>query len=150
MGQSLIKNYLHLVFSTKHRVPFIDDAIEEELHAYLGGICSRLGCPPIRVGGYKDHIHILCILSAKIPLMKLMEEVKGHSSKWIKTKGHRYKNFYWQNGYAAFSVNPRGVERVTKYIENQHAHHGKNTFKEELIAFLREYQIKFEERYLWD
>lgn len=150
MGQSLIKNYLHLVFSTKHRAPMIDAQIEEELHAYIGGICSRMGCTPLRVGGYTDHVHILCILSAKIPLMKLMEEVKGHSSKWIKTKGESYKNFYWQNGYAAFSVNPRGVDRVIEYIKNQHAHHGKRSFKQELIAFLEEYQLKYDERYLWD
>jgi REP element-mobilizing transposase RayT len=83
MGQSLVKNYLHIVFSTKHRQEVIQAPVEEELHAYLGGICKNLECPPIKVGGYTDHVHILCLLSKKIALIKLMEELKSHSSKWM-------------------------------------------------------------------
>ena len=94
MGQSLVKNYMHLVFSTKHREPLIHPPVEAELHAYLGGICNKLECTVIKVGGYTDHIHILCMLSKKIALMKLMEELKSHSSKWVKTKGTGYQNFY--------------------------------------------------------
>ena len=86
MGQSLNKIYVHLVFSTKHRNPLITDSIKDELFNYLGGICKNLECNPIQVGGYKDHVHILCLLSKKITLMKLLEEIKSHSSKWIKTK----------------------------------------------------------------
>src|SRR5205809_8083129 len=99
MGQSLVKNYLHIVFSTKYRQPFIQPPVEAELHAYLAGICNRLECHAVIVGGYTDHIHILCSLSKKLPLMKLMEELKSHSSKWIKTKGSSFHDFYWQNGY---------------------------------------------------
>ena len=106
MGQSLVTNYLHIVFSTKHRLALIDDVIENELHNYLGGICKNLECQPLKVGGFEDHIHILCMLSKKITLVKLMEELKSHSSKWIKNTGEAYHNFYWQDGYGAFSVNP--------------------------------------------
>ncbi len=94
MGQSLVKNYVHIVFSTKHRQELIHPPVEEELHAYLGGICKKLECHPIKVGGYTDHIHILCMLSKKTALMKLVEEIKSHSSKWIKTKGKGYADFY--------------------------------------------------------
>jgi len=87
MGQSLVKNFIHIVFSTKHRQHLIHAPVEEELHAYIGGICNRLQCQSIIVGGYTDHIHILCKLTQKIALMKLLEEVKSHSSKWMKTKG---------------------------------------------------------------
>jgi len=59
MGQSLVKNHIHLIFSTKNRVAMIDDTIETRLHEYLGGICKNLGCQPIKVGGYIDHVHIL-------------------------------------------------------------------------------------------
>lgn len=72
MGQSLVKNYIHIVFSTKYRAPLIHAPVEEELHAYLGGICNRLDCQVLKVGGYTDHIHILCMLSKKISLMKLL------------------------------------------------------------------------------
>ena len=66
MGQSLVKNYLHIIFSTKHRQPMIHPPYEDELHAYLGGICKNLECHPIKAGGYTDHIHILCMLSKKM------------------------------------------------------------------------------------
>ncbi|MBL7840738.1 MAG: IS200/IS605 family transposase [Cyclobacteriaceae bacterium] len=150
MGQSLVKNYVHLVFSTKHRQPLINPPVEEELHAYLGGICNRLECTVIKVGGYTDHIHILCMLSKKIALIKLMEELKSHSSKWIKEKGRRYADFYWQNGYGAFSVNPAEVDTVIAYISNQHEHHSKKTFQDEHRALLKKYDIAYDERYVWD
>ena len=150
MGQSLVKNYVHIVFSTKHRKPLISDPVETELHSYLGGICNKLGCQVIKVGGYTDHIHILCLLSKKITLVKLLEELKSHSSRWIKTKGGVYTNFYWQDGYGAFSVNPSEVEVVKHYIANQKEHHSKKTFQDEYKAFLKKYDVEFDERYVWD
>ena len=150
MGQSLVKNYLHIVFSTKYRQPLIQESIEEELYSYLGGICNNLECHVIKVGGYTDHIHILCMLSKKVPLMKLLEELKSHSSKWIKSKGAAYSNFSWQNGYGAFSVNPSQVERVIQYIANQKEHHRKKAFKTEYLEFLEKNEVPFDERYVWD
>ncbi len=150
MGQSLVQNYIHLVFSTKHRQPFITPNIEDELFAYLAGICNNLDCKAIKVGGYLDHVHILCKLSKKIALIKLLEEVKSHSSKWIKTKGSEFANFYWQDGYGAFSVNPSEVDVVIKYIENQKNHHKTKTFQDEYRQFLKKYQVEFDEKYVWD
>ncbi len=150
MGQSLVKNYVHIVFSTKYRQPFIHPPVEAALHSYLGGICKRLECQPIEVGGYIDHVHILCKLSQKIALMKLVEEVKSHSSKWMKTHGDGYQNFYWQNGYGAFSVNPAETDRVQRYIARQHEHHRKSTFQDEFRAILRKYDVEYDERYVWD
>ena len=150
MPQSIAYNYLHITFSTKYRVPMIDEAIEEELFKYIGGICKKLDCNPVKVGGYRDHVHILCVLSRKIALMKLLEEIKSHSSKWIKTKGDKYKNFYWQRGYGSFSVNPAEIDVVIRYIENQAEHHKKKTFQDEYIAFLKKYNAEYDERYLWD
>lgn len=135
MGQSLVKNYLHIVFSTKYRQPLITQAIEGELFTYLGGICKQLKCQPIKVGGHVDHIHILCMLSKKMTLTKWMEEIKSHSSKWMKTKGVEFKNFYWQNGYGAFPVKPSEVERVVDYIANQKEHHRKKPFNMNIEAF---------------
>jgi putative transposase len=150
MGQSLVKNYIHIVFSTKYRQHLIHPPVEEELHSYLGGICNKLGCTVIKIGGYTDHVHILCRLSQKIALMKLVEVVKSHSSKWIKTKGIGYENFYWQDGYGAFSVNPSQVDIVTAYIANQHEHHQKKTFQKEYRLFLNKYKITYDEKYVWD
>jgi len=150
MGQSLVKNYLHIIFSTKYRQPLISEAIENELHSYLGGICKRLECAPIKIGGYYDHVHILCLLSKKITLIKLLEEVKSHSSKWIKTKDESLKDFYWQDGYGAFSVSPAEVDVVIKYISTQKEHHSKITFQDEYRTFLKKYHVEFDEQYVWD
>ncbi|HRG07330.1 MAG TPA: IS200/IS605 family transposase [Cyclobacteriaceae bacterium] len=150
MGRSLVKNYLHIVFSTKNHQPLIHPPVETELHSYLGGICNNLECPVIKVGGYTDHIHILCLLSKKLMLIKLMEELKSHSSKWIKTKGTGYENFYWQDGYGAFSVNPSEVDTVINYIDKQHDHHTEKSFQEEYRAFLKKYKVDYDEKYVWD
>lgn len=150
MGQSLVKNYIHIIFGTKQRVPLIHQPIQDELYSYVGGICKEMECYPIKIGGYTEHIHILCMLSKKIALMKLLEEVKSHSSKWMKTKDTTLKNFYWQNGYGAFSVNPSEIDNVMVYIENQKEHHRKKTFQDEYRAFLKKYKVEYDERYLWD
>lgn len=150
MPQSLNKIYIHIVFSTKNREPLISKEIKEELFSYLGGICKGLESNPIQVGGYRDHIHILCLLSKKITLIKLVEEIKKNSSKWIKTKGKEFENFYWQSGYGAFSVNPSEIEVVKKYIENQEEHHKVKSFQEEYRAFLKKYNVEYDEQYVWD
>lgn len=123
MGQSLVKNYVHIIFSTKSSPPLIQVPLESELHAYLGGICKELSCPAISVGGYTDHVHILCRLSKNVALSNLIQKLKSASSKWMKSKSKELSNFYWQNGYGAFSVNPKQVEAVVDYISKQQEHH---------------------------
>jgi len=150
MGQSITKNYHHIVFSTKNRQPFIQAPFESTLHAYLGGICNHLDCPPIKIGGYFDHVHLLVLFSKKITLVKFMAELKANSSRWAKTQGDELNNFYWQDGYGSFSVNPSEVDVVVKYIANQRAHHQNKTFQEEYRAILKKYKIDFDERYIWD
>ena len=150
MGQSLVKNYIHIVFSTKYREECIHPPYEQELHAYIGGVCKELECPVLVVGGYTNHIHILCMLSKKIALMTLVQKVKAHSSKWMKTKDKGLVNFFWQDGYGAFSVNPSEVNVVVKYIKNQHEHHQSKDFKAEYRAFLNKYKVDYNEDYVWD
>jgi REP element-mobilizing transposase RayT len=121
MGQSLSKVYVHITFSTKQHYPFIDENIKDSLFEYIGGICKGMQCNPIQIGGHRDHVHIVCLLSKHIPQTKLLEEVKKSSSKWIKGKGKKYSNFFWQDGYAIFSVNPAQLELVSEYVKNQRA-----------------------------
>ncbi|HKI77238.1 MAG TPA: IS200/IS605 family transposase [Ignavibacteriaceae bacterium] len=150
MGQSLVKNYIHITFSTKHREKLIFSPIDKELHKYIAGICKNLDCYPLIVGGHTDHIHILCQLSKNIALKDLVKKVKAYSSKWIKTKGGVYKKFYWQDGYAAFSVKQSDTDRIIKYIKNQKEHHKKKSFQEEYRDFLKKYKVDYNEKYLWD
>jgi REP element-mobilizing transposase RayT len=150
MAQSLSKVYVHITFSTKLRRNIIIEAIQESLFNYIGGICKGLECNPIRVGGHKNHIHILCLLSKKITQIKLLEEVKKQSSKWIKKQDDNFRNFYWQDGYGIFSVNPSEIDIVTNYINNQKEHHKKVTFEDEFRAFLKKYEVDYDEKYVWD
>ena len=82
--------------------------------------------------------------------MKLLEEIKKQSSKWIKTKSQAYSNFYWQDGYGIFSINPTEIDKVIDYIQSQHEHHKHKSFKDEFRAFLKKYKVKYDERYVWD
>ena len=82
--------------------------------------------------------------------MKLIEELKKNSSKWVKTQWPEYSAFYWQNWYGIFSVNPSEVDKVVAYIQNQKEHHTKQDFKDELLTFLRKYKLEYDEKYLRD
>ena len=150
MPQSLSKVYTHITFSTKNRLDLIDNNIQKSLFEYLGGICKGLECNPVKVGGYKNHVHILCTLSRKITQATLLEKLKKDSSKWIKTQGEKYSNFYWQSGYGIFSVNRIEIDIVTDYIINQKAHHQSKTFQDEFRAFLKKYKVEYDENYVWD
>lgn len=90
------------------------------------------------------------MLSKKIALIKLLEELKSHSSRWMKTKDKSLNNFYWQEGYGAFSVNPVEVEIVINYIAKQKEHHRKKSFQDEYRAFLKKYKVDYDERFVWE
>jgi len=123
MPQSLASILVHVVFSTKHRRSLIKPEIEDELFKYMSGIFREYESPVISINGVEDHVHILTSLSCKIALSDLPEKIKKSSSKWIKTKGPAYQNFYWQNGFGAFSIGESGVAALKKYIAEQKAHH---------------------------
>lgn len=107
--QSYASVTLHIVFSTKGRKRYLDDKIQDELLAYLAGICNNLQCSAVIVGGHEDHVHIACRLDRTVTIARLAEKLKTGSSKWIKNKGRAYEPFAWQNGYSVFSTIPYSV-----------------------------------------
>ncbi len=149
MSQSLAKNLIHLVFSTKHRRPIIATEVRERLFAYQAGIFQQWESPAIVIGGTEDHVHALFLLSKNHALKKIVEEVKKSSSKWMKHEA-AIADFYWQNGYAAFSVSVSNGDQVEAYIRNQELHHQKRSFQDELRALLNRHQVEFDEKYVWD
>jgi putative transposase len=151
MPQSLSQIYLHLVFSTKNRGPFLQDsALRDNTHAYLAGTCRNLESPPIIVGGVEDHVHLLCRLAKTLCVSDLVRELKRESSKWLKEQSAELASFYWQNGYGAFSISPGHVEMLKTYIANQEEHHKKETFQDEFRRLLALYNIEYDEKYVWD
>ncbi|MCE9547182.1 MAG: IS200/IS605 family transposase [Planctomycetia bacterium] len=149
MSQSLSNILLHLVFSTKHRQRWIDEAIEEELFSYIAGTCRGIGCPSHK-GAADDHIHIACSLSRTISVATLLEEIKVASSIWIKKKGPRYAGFAWQSGYGAFSIGQSQLDDLRRYIGNQREHHRQESFQDEFRRLCEKYQVALDERYAWD
>lgn len=123
MSQSLAKNLVHLVFSTKHREPWLTDAVRPALHAYLTTVFKDLRCPVLILNSVEDHVHILFSLHRIVPLAGAVEDVKKSSSKWIKTQSPDFASFSWQAGYGAFSVSESAVAAVTRYIADQAEHH---------------------------
>jgi putative transposase len=150
MPQSLSAVYIHLVFSTKERRPFlIDDTIRAALHPYLGKISKQLGCAPIITGGVEDHVHLLARFARTITQAEWVKELKRVSNLWLKSECS-IRDFEWQGGYADFSVSASNLEKVKKYILNQPQHHHKMNFQDELRTLLRRHDVEWDERYIWD
>jgi REP element-mobilizing transposase RayT len=116
----------------------------------MATILNAQDSPAIAIGGTSDHVHVLFSLSKNHALAKVVEEVKSGTSKWIKTKGRDYRGFFWQTGYAAFSIGKSGEAALVRYIKNQKQHHRKTDFKDELRMLLKKYEVIYREEYLWD
>ncbi len=152
MPQSLARILIHTVFSTKDRVPFLRDAaIRAEMHSVLGGCAKSLECNPIIVGGTPDHVHLLTTLARTVDVAEFVKETKRASTNWIKAnKGEAYASFHWQAGYGCFSIGQSQVEDARRYITNQEEHHREVSFQDEFRAFLRKYEIEYDEQHVWD
>jgi REP element-mobilizing transposase RayT len=120
------------------------------MHAYLATVCRDLGAELVRVGGVADHVHIVTTLPRTVSQAHLIEEIKKASSKWIKTLDARYRGFFWQRGYGAFSVSPSQLDTLVQYVEAQQEHHRTRTFQEEYRELLRRHGVDFDEQYVWD
>jgi REP-associated tyrosine transposase len=132
MSQSLAQVYVHFVFSTKERRPFLKDKeFRERTHAFLAGICSDLDCPCLVVGGVEDHVHILCRLSRTHSISETVKELKRRSSLRIKDESSH-------------------VAAVIRYIQHQEEHHGTESYQDEFRRLLDKYGIEYDERYVWD
>jgi putative transposase len=151
MPQSLARIYLHIVFSTKERVPFLlSSELRRRVHSYLAGIGKSRGCFLECVGGVEDHVHLLCRMSRTETVANFVRDLKRDSSLWIKTIEEAPKEFEWQDGYGAFSISPSHVEPLTHYIETQEWHHRTESFQDEFRRLLAKYEVEYDEQYVWD
>jgi len=150
MAHTYTQLLTHIVFSTKHRYPFINMDLRKRLFPYMGGIIRELGGKPILINGVADHVHILAGLPARSAVSDIARVVKSNSSLWIHEQFSHLSNFGWQTGYAAFSVSRWDTEKIKNYIARQEEHHKTVTFQEEFLNLLEEYGIEYDEKYLWD
>jgi REP-associated tyrosine transposase len=147
---SYVSAYVHCVFSTKERRPWITPSLQERLWPFLGGIARQNKMTALIVGGIEDHVHILLSLPATMPIAKALQLIKGGSSKWIHETFPHQRLFAWQEKYGAFSVSVSQLETTTAYIKNQREHHRTRSFQEEFLTLLKKHRIEYDERYLWD
>ena len=142
MGQSLVKNYIHIIFTTKYRQPLILPEFELCLHQKMIELSRDMDSPVLAIGGSVDHLHILCNLSKQIALSTYLETLKSKSSYWVKREPLFIADFYWQPGYAAFSVDPKNINLVVNYILNQKKHHETRDFELELKLLKSRYGLE--------
>lgn len=148
MPQSYSGLYYHVVYRTKDRHTLLPDNVFERLGAYIGATTRNLGGRLLAYGGMPDHIHLLISLGRDHTISNIMKELKASSSKWIHETFPDLRTFAWQAGYGVFTVSSSGIERVTSYIAHQRQHHARMSYREELIIFLKEYMVEYEEKWL--
>lgn len=144
MASSYVSVYVHFVFATKGRQPFIRSAWREDFHAYIGGIVRGLGGRALAVGGVEDHIHLLASLKGTQSISDLVRTVKLASHAWAEARESR---FAWQEGFGAFGVSFGEVRYLESYIAHQDEHHRTVSSVDELRALLVEAGIEIDERY---
>ena|ERR1700724_243372 len=145
---SFVSVHVHCVWSTKNRDPLLHSKLRERLWPYLGGIARENKMKASAVGGAADHVHMLVSLPATISVAKMVQLLKGNSSRWIHETFPEMRSFEWQEGYAAFSIGVSGIDATKGYIRNQAEHHRARTFREEFGLMLRKHGVDFDESML--
>ena len=149
MANSYHQIYLQFVFAVKYRNAVIEKKWRGELFGVIGNLINESGCKNIIVNGVEDHVHCFVGLKPVVSVSELMRSVKSKSSKYINDGKLTPDRFEWQEGYGVFSYGQSQVDKVYKYIENQEAHHKKQTFLEEYIEFLKNFKIDYDEQYIF-
>jgi putative transposase len=151
MAQSLAQVYLHIVFSTKDRYPWLKTKrLQTDVHAYVAETLNNMDCPCVIAGGVEDHLHILCRLGRTVTIADLVRDIKKASTNMLTDRSQELHGFHWQKGYGAFSISPAHAEPLKKYILNQEQHHHKEKYQDEFRRLLDKYGLDYDERYVWD
>ncbi len=143
------KIYLQFVFAVRNRVSVIDPTWENNLYKYITGIIKNKGQLLVAINGHWDHIHILTAIHPNCVISDLVREIKKSSANYIDENRFARGKFSWQDGYGAFSYSRWDVNMVINYIKNQKQHHEAVSFKNEYIKLLQDFEIEFDEKYLF-
>ena len=149
MANTYTQIHLHCIFAVKYRLALITNTWKERLHQYITGIVQNQNHKMISINSMPDHLHMLIGMRPVQSLSDLMQAVKGDSSEWINNKHFTPAPFQWQGGYGAFSYERKKIPTVAAYIENQEEHHRKKTFLEEYKEFLVNFEVNYDERYIF-
>jgi putative transposase len=149
MANTYTQIHIQAVFAVQNRHCVISSQWKDELYKYITGIVQNHNHKLLAINGMPDHVHILFGMRPTQSLSELMQDIKGHSSKWINEKRFVAGKFSWQEGFGAFSYSKSQLPQVINYIEKQQLHHGKKTFLQEYNEFLAEFEVDYDERYIF-
>ena len=149
MANTYTQIHIHAVFAVQSRSCVIWDSWQDELYKYITGIIQNNGHKLLIINGMPDHVHILFGFRPSQSLSDLMQDIKGDSSKWVNEKKFIRARFSWQEGYGAFSHSKSEISKVADYIEKQQIHHKTKRFTEEYLELLKEFEIEYDERYIF-
>ncbi len=150
MPNTYTQIYIQIVFTVKGRQNLISEMHREELQKFITGIITNRSQKMLAIYAMPDHIHILIGFKPNMSISDLVRDIKAGSSKFINDSKWINGKFNWQEGFGAFSYSKSHLDNVVKYILNQKEHHHKQSFKEEYFQLLKEYEIDFDERYLFE
>ena len=150
MSNTYHQVYIQAVFAVKYREAIITSESKLKILSVIGNLINETGCKTLIVNGTEDHVHCLLSLKPTVSISELMKIVKGKSSKFINDHQLTKHKFEWQEGYGAFSYSKSHIDAVYKYIANQEEHHKNQNFKDEYISFLNKFNVKFDEKYIFE
>lgn len=150
MANTYTQLYIQIIFAVKGRQNLLPKAHRAEIFRYMAGVIKERSHKVIIINGVSDHVHLFIGYNPAQSIAKLVNEVKTATTKFIKKQAWMHYDFAWQKGYGAFSYARSQVDRVYSYIENQEAHHKKKSFSEEYREFLENFEIEYQEEYLFE
>lgn len=148
MADTYINIHLHIIFAVKSRDAMLSDEWRDELYAYIGGIAKNSGYVPVKIGGWRDHVHMLLGCGRQINISDLIKDIKLASSQWIQPKVKCA--FFWQRGYGCFSISHNHVGAVAEYIEHQSEHHATTGMVDEFRTLCAKNGITFKNEYFFE
>ena len=132
-----VKVYIHFVWSTKNRKPFLDSKeLRMKVWSHIRENAKEKGIFIDFVNGYCDHCHCLISLGIDQTIQKIMQLIKGESAYWINKVKLTKSKFEWADEYYAGSVSESVLPIVRAYIDRQEEHHKKKTFQQEYDEFI--------------
>lgn len=150
MANTYSQIFIQVVFAVKGRENLISEKWEGQLHKYICGIVNNSKEKVYAINGMPDHIHILLSIKPNTNLSDLVRDIKANSSKWINSQQFVKCKFNWQEGFGAFSYSSSHLNNIIAYIDNQKQHHAKISFKEEYIQTLKNFDIDYDEKYIFE
>lgn len=150
MGNTFTQLYVHNVFAVDFRQSLIKETWEEDLYKYITDVVQGLKQKMIAINGVPDHIHFLIGIKPTCCISDLMREIKKCSTEFVKENKLAGFRFNWQEGFGSFSVSRTDPDRVIQYILNQKEHHKKVSFKDEYLKLLKDNEVEFNEKYLYE